>query len=385
LNASAAGRELLSASLNNVKTHTETHPESDALAEYAQLNWHITDRLTLTTGGRFTSEERTNDTITYLESAGVDLAQLGATNGATAGQISAASAIRSDQALSKLQAPLKAKDRNDSFAWLVTPSFKLTPDVLLYASVSYGEKSPIVDFFGGTALVSDPEKVDSYELGLKTVLFKKRLRLNANLYDTIVSGYQTDLRALDPTSITGAYITKTGNVPEIRSRGLEFDGVLQLLHGLDFTFSGAYNDAIYTDFHYGPLAGEEVATSTYQYKDYTGKQLSGAPKASFRIGLNYSVELSKRYVLRASIADAYRSKANIASTLSQYGWQGSYSIVDASIGVGTRDGTFEVNIIGKNLFDQKYIQSFSDLTNSGAARGGVGERQIIYVAFRANY
>jgi iron complex outermembrane receptor protein len=150
-------------------------------------------------------------------------------------------------------------------------------------------------------------------------------------------------------------------------------------------FSGAYNDAVYTDFHYGPLAGEEVATSTYQYKDYTGKQLSGAPKASSRIGLNYSVELSKRYVLRASIADAYRSKANIASTLSRYGWQGSYSIVDASIGVGTRDGTYDVSIIGKNILDEKFIQSFSDLTNSGVARGGVGERQTIYVAFRANY
>src|SRR3546814_15175002 len=47
-----------------------------------------------------------------------------------------------------------------SFSWLINPSYKLTDDILAYASVSYGEKSGAANLSAlpGRPLLIDPEK-----------------------------------------------------------------------------------------------------------------------------------------------------------------------------------------------------------------------------------
>jgi len=385
-NGGIAGAALLKASLNHVSTWVETHPVSTALAEYGQANWHITKKATLTVGVRYTDETRKNDNVVSLLNGGADLDALGAAYGlaSTDARIVAAKAIRSNNA--KLYNFTTAEKQHGSIAWLINPSYKVSDIVSFYASASEGEKSGVVTFFSGVPLYTKPENARDYELGLKSLLLNKQLFFNLNLYNTDVTDYQTNIRTLDPTKNDGSYTSISGNVPKVRSRGVEIDGAYSLTESLSLTFAGAYNDAIYADFKNGPLA-PEINPASANYVDYTGRRLSGASKITASLGVEFKTLVGPAHLLHVSSSDTYRSRFNGSFTLSQYGWQEAFHLFDAGIGVGTKDGKYDISLIGKNILDKKYITLAQDGSTTGIleAAGGIGSRRSIILVLRANF
>jgi iron complex outermembrane recepter protein len=236
---------------------------------------------------------------------------------------------------------------------------------------------------GGTdENISNPEEALNFELGAKTLQLDRRLRLNANLYLTTVSDFQTRIRTEDPIS-PGTFTTIDGNVEEIVSRGLEFDGAYAITRNFNFNFSGAYNDAYYESFENAPLPPEADPASA-PFLDYSGRQLPGASKYSFSVGFDGRYYLSTRNYLYGSINTTYRSEYNASQTLSIYGVQDAFTLTDLTIGLSTRDGNYDVSFVAKNLFDKVYKTTAGDgSTTASLSTESIGPRRFLGVVFRA--
>jgi iron complex outermembrane receptor protein len=374
-----AGVELLRQSLAGTSSITNQHPVSNSQAIFGQVNWEVTDRATLTAGLRYTREQKTS-TQTRLVGR-EDGTPLVSTGDATADAIRAA----------QLQAPydtvIGQPIDDGAFAWLVNPSYKLTESVLLYASASGGGKSGAVAFdANGTRRNVLPEKATDFELGVKGQFFGNVLFLGANLYYTKVRDYQAVTSIADTTSPTG-YSSVLGNIPGIRAQGIEIDGTLVPFEGLTINFGGAYNDATYTDWANATCPRSYPAT--IPICDNTGRQIVGAPKWSGVLGFNFEREVGQSGLsLYAFANDTYRSGHNLEQLLSPYGWQDSYHLTDAGIGVITDVGGVRtrIGVAAKNLFDVQYTTSVNDFSNNAPVGfDGIGPRRTVSAIVRATF
>jgi iron complex outermembrane receptor protein len=374
-----AGWDALRAALGGTYSFSNQHPISNSQAVFAQANWEVTDRFTLTAGLRYTREQKTS--TTRREIGREDGSPLVSTGNAVA------DAIRSAQ----LQAPfgdiIGEPIDDGAFAWLVNPSYRLTDDILLYASASGGGKSGAVAFDNnGVRRNVGPEKTTDFELGLKGEFFDRLLWVSANLYYTQVRDYQAVTNIPDPTSPTG-FSSVLGNIPEIRAQGIEIDSTFAPFDGLTINFGGAYNDAIYTDW--ANATCPRAYPSSVVSCDNTGRQIVGAPKWTAIIGFDFERELGASGLSFYAYANnAYRSEHNLEQLLSPYGWQKAYHLTDAGIGFITHLGRVrtQFGIAAKNLFDVQYTTSVNDFSNNAPVGfDGIGPRRSISAVVRATF
>jgi iron complex outermembrane receptor protein len=142
--------------LNGLTAAATDIPETYSGAAYGQATWHITPKLDLTGGARFTYEDKTGDYYQVQE------------GGAPVTPGTAAYATRN------AYAPLvsyQLQHSNILPGGIVTLSYKPEPDILTYATYSHGEKSAGLNFVtaAATPKIVAPEIVDNFEIGAKTL------------------------------------------------------------------------------------------------------------------------------------------------------------------------------------------------------------------------
>ena len=414
LNTTAAGQLLMQNSLDRL-TMAYNSPtglqsiKNKSTAIFAQANWHLSEPLTLTTGIRLTREDRNNTGSSFIRdngngselnpvsvngvqlggfasnSSGVlgannSVAQLsvadkvankyfGATinpnnpgaayNSLTADQkrqVADAKSIRASQ-MGVLFNQTKAESFRDTQpSFVVSPSYKFSPDQTGYISLQYGEKAGISQLTNGYSNLVKAEKTNSFEVGLKSALLDKTLILNSALYLTKIRDYQQSVRVLDQyttnTTNDGSnyYTAATGNVPKVEAKGVEIDGVYAGIRNVTVRFSGAYNDAKYKDFPNAALPNEDNYSGAPAYKDLTGQTLPGASKWTFNIGADYRKPVLGDKEFHASFNTAYYSRFNSDNSLSSYAWIPDYSTTDLAIGLGKIDKSYDVSLLVKNAF-----------------------------------
>ncbi|MXO74335.1 TonB-dependent receptor [Altererythrobacter aerius] len=213
---------------------------TEAYAAYAQADFKITEQLKLTLGGRFTHEKK--DIRRFLQ-------------------------ILADPSLPAAILPLTAIDipyggvpdaKYNNFSPAATLSYEATPDVNLYARFARGFKSggfngetntiaaPTADCPSGALELCDPydaEKVDSYEVGVKTRLFDRKLIFN-------VAGFWDEHKDIQLSIFTaaGAASSIVRNAAAARIRGLEFEAIFRPSDAITINGSLAYLDADYKRF-----------------------------------------------------------------------------------------------------------------------------------------
>ncbi|MFC4307654.1 TonB-dependent receptor [Steroidobacter flavus] len=373
-----AGRQLLQASLRDVFSVTNQQPVSDSAAVFGQVNWHLTERASLTLGLRQTWEYKTNEV--YRRTTLLNGSSLVSTGNATA------DAIRAAQAGADYGVIEGQRIKDDSIAWLINPSFQLTDDVLVYASASAGEKSGAVAFDnnGGIANV-EPEKSLNFEAGVKSQLFENLLTLNVNVYYTRVRDYQNVTSEPDPTSPTG-FSSRLGNIPEIRAVGTEFDAAVRVTENFQITAGGAYNEAEYT--HWSTATCPRSFPSTVAVCNNTGRQIVGAPRWTGIVGFDYQLPLASGFGAHFFGNHVYRSRHNLEQLLSPYGEQSGYSLTDLGAGITheTDSAKYELSIVAKNAFDTQYTTSVNDFSNSApVGYDGIGPRRYVGVILRSSF
>lgn len=142
----------------------------------------------------------------------------------------------------------------NAFTYLVTPSYKISPDVMAYARVASGYRiggyntANSIEIVAGVPPTYAPDKTTNYELGIKGELFDRTVSFDVAAYYIDWSDFQITLSkpvVLVPGQAPGA-VSYTGNAGNAKSEGVEFSVTARPMQGLTVAAEGAYNDAALT-------------------------------------------------------------------------------------------------------------------------------------------
>jgi iron complex outermembrane receptor protein len=308
--------------------------------------------------------------------SGLDLSTLPAAQAATL------QAIRDSAAYQLGNLSFSAKDKSDSLSGLVTLGYKITLDVLLYGTYSRGNKSGGLNVTAGGASrpVVDPEKVDAFELGLKSQFLDRRLTFNLAAFLTQIRDYQTTVSELLPgTTVYSQYIA---NIPKVRSKGIEADVSFAAADWLSLTASGAYTDAKFISFTNSPQAPERTNQGGSQ--NLSGRQLPGVSKFAFSLGADVSQAVGHALEAYGHADYLHRSSFNSTATLSAYGVIPAYGLLNGRIGLRTEGGIYDLSFWVRNLTNKNFYVARAPGT-FGLISATVGERRTFGATLRAKW
>lgn len=340
--------------LANVTSVGKGHIKTDSFALFAQGTWHLSERLDFTAGVRGTYEEKNASVSRNAPLGGVAVA------GAAANARRGRAGVYDSGDL---------KQYSSSPSGLLNLSYRITDDVLGYATLSHGEKSGGVNLAVGSAptagadsLLIGTERANNAELGFKSTLWDHRLQLNANVFLTQVNAYQTN--AYDAANRV-QYLTNAGSV---RSRGIEFESTVVPLRGLTLNFNGSYNDVSYLSYKDAPCPPEvSQAPGALASCDLSGHQVVGASKWIGNANGEYKWNLDNGFEPYVTGSYAFRSKAVGTVEDSDYGQIPSYAVVNLSTGLrgDFNQGQWDVSLWLKNAFDKTYYTTLWTGGNGG--------------------
>jgi outer membrane receptor protein involved in Fe transport len=415
----ASGQYLLQSSLANLALDYNNptgiqNIDNKSQAVFGQANWHLSDAFTVTTGLRFTHENRQNsgsDRISDNGSArelnpvavnGVVLggfASSGSSGALLAGntttqlsladlvankyfgiaitgnpgdtynslsssqraQVAAAKTIRASQIGVLFNTAQAQPFTKTTPSYVISPTYKVNDNLTTYVSLQHGEKAGVAQFTNGISNPVKEEKTTAYEIGFKSALLDKTLIFNADVYLMNVKDYQQTTQVFDEYTTTlnndGKlyYANATGNVPKVQSKGIEVDGVYAGIRNTTIRFAGAYTDAKYVEYKTSALPNEWNFTGNPfgSYRDVSGKNLPGAAKWTYNVGVDYRFPVFADKEFHSNVNVAYTSKWNSDVALSDYAWVDASYITDFAIGLGARNRSYDVSLVIKNALNDK--------------------------------
>ena len=240
--------------------------------------------------------------------------------------------------------------------WKIGADYELAQNQLLYASWARGFKSG--GFTGRIGVAADgdtpydPEKVDTFEVGLKADFLNRRLRTNLAMFYTNYRDMQVAQIYFDPdTNVQGNRIL---NAAKSTIKGFELEVQALPTDGLTLRGSLAYLDTAYKDFLYF----DPVSAATTQLK---GAALQNAPKWASTLGVNYSYTMPNDSKIVADLSWMYTAKKYYTAILNtpRSTVQPTY-YVDALLTWHAPGDKFSVGLWGKNLLDKRYISTVYD-------------------------
>lgn len=176
---------------------------------------------------------------------------------------------------------LRGKQNFTNLSWLFSANYEVTDDVMVYGRVSTGYKSGGINPRanpGSNALNSfAPEKVLSYEAGLKAEWFSRRLRTNLALYRTDYDDRQISQFA----SGTGGATSIILNAGKAVIQGVELETVAVPVKGLTMDGSFGYTDAMYKRFDFRDPVTDLIIDVADEAR------FSNVPKWNWHIGAQY--------------------------------------------------------------------------------------------------
>jgi iron complex outermembrane receptor protein len=247
---------------------------------------------------------------------------------------------------------------------LATVAYDLTPDVNVYATYATGYRAGGANSRSLTYAPFDSEEVESFEIGMKSVLFD-RLMLNIAAYDMDRTNSQIEftLVAPDPVSGSNRNTVETVNAPGVTDiSGIELDAGLNLTEDLRFTFAYAYTETSVPDAQ-NPFPASPACPScgTVQpvYIIYT-------PPHAWTSALDYSYPLGNgelRAHLDANYSEGTQSfEQSPQKTDDSFIVNANVALADVDMG-GGRLMTF--SLWSRNLLDEEHIYRRSTENRSG--------------------
>jgi len=239
-----------------------------------------------------------------------------------------------------------------------------------YYRLKLADKSGGYDYGANNAIDAaagyGPEKLWSYEVGLKSDLLDRRLRFNLTgfYYD------YTDLQVQSYVQIGASLGARTQNAATAHVKGIEAEVVARPAEGLELTANAAYLDARYSRY-------PNAFVTTFGNFDASGNRLNNAPRWSATVGGSYTFDLAQSGKIAIG-ADAHLQSRVFFTAANDgvgliHGYpeqQGGYGIVNARIGWTSMDGRYEARLIGTNLLNRDYIVGTANYTAAIAARQG---------------
>ena len=344
--------DLLSLPGLNAQTFGDVGTETWSI--FGDFTYDLTDRWSLSLGGRYTEDTRTSlvQRRTYIGGfseffggAGIPIA------------------TTSD---------FEGEATFDDFSPRVSLSYAVTPESNLYATYSQGFKGGSFDPRGQTTAAPDlnqdgvvspdeiytfmqfdPEEVDSYEVGYKASQLGGRVNYS-------LAGFYSDYKDVqvpgsigvdtDGDGVNDSFSGVTTNAGAATIWGVEFEGTATLAEDmaragdlLNLGWSVGYLDAQYDEFidAFGnDVSDQRVIQNTPEWTA-NGRISYDTPFAGGNLLLNTQL--------------SYRGESSQFEVPNPFLDQEAFTLWDASIRWETEDGRWGFSLTGKNLTDEEYI------------------------------
>lgn len=319
---------------------------SKSWAGYAQVNYDVTDKVSVSVGARYTDEEKTANVNNGLVFANVYPYSGWIDGYVRPGDDLVPQVLGSDtDGDGVLDAP--AVESWSRFTPRVGVEYQHSKETMFFASYSQGFKSGT---FNPRATVNEPgvkpEVVDSYELGMKSDL-TDQLRMNVTLFSYDHKDRQyigIEGNSDDPTALD----QRLRNAAETAAKGVEVEMTYVATDNLKFDIAYGYIDfEIKENNAIPPLIG-----------------LASTPENTLNIGANYLLESDMGdFIFNANYY--YRDDYLLFET-SDLIQQDAYGMVNLSVRWESTEGNWYGGLHVKNLTDEEYLVGGYDFVTQNA-------------------
>ncbi len=354
-------------------------------AVFAKVNWKVTDTVTLSPGLRVNYDDKVGSYVSIVRDGQGNPVPYA---GGTARQAAQRDAIQP-------QAFIDEAFKEWNVSYDLTASYKPTTDVLLYGTYAHTFKSgglnlngvPVVAGVVQTQLAQiKPEKVDHFELGVKSQFWGRKATLNVTGFWTEIKDYQAIVNNSSTSTLRG-YLANAGKV---RVRGVEADFSLRPSDRLTLYTNGAFTDHEYVDFRNAPCPPElsgggsgavigapgAPGTNSPVVCDISGQWLPGISKWAFSYGAEYNVPtrvLGQSGEVYAGVDASSRTRFSSNASRSIYTDIAGYTLANFRLGFRSDNGLNAFAWV-RNAFDTEYYDVLATTPgNTGLIAGNVGD------------
>jgi iron complex outermembrane receptor protein len=268
------------------------------------------------------------------------------------------------------------KTRDSDFSYSVRAAYEVTDTVNVYATYATGFKASSVNLSRDSRpLASDlaaitaaglrtpnlatgsrfaaPEESTVYEFGLKGQW--DVAAVNIAVFKQSIKGFQSNV-----FTGTGFALANAGKQSTF---GIEFDGSVRPVEGLNLTLAATYLDAKYDSF------------VNSAFGDISGTTPAGIPALSMSMGATYTHEFAGGTKAIAHVDYAYESPVQIVEGLSGFpagvveSLQREVNSLNASFTIRLTNG-LDVGVWGRNLTNAQYLTTiFPAVAQAGSVSG----------------
>ena len=297
--------------------------EGEAFAVFADATFDVTDQFSIAAGGRYSYEEKTFENSLLPSDSG---------------------------------------DWNDFSPRLVL-QYRPADDIFAYASFSKAFKSGGFNAFETVAgrQEYDPEKIDAYEVGLKTKMFDASLRTNVSVFHYKYDDLQV---RTTPGGAGGAIIQ---NAAKATVEGIEVEAMWLPDDHWTLTGNLAYLDATFDE---GSVSSVDPVVNALlpvpiSDRDVSGNRLSRAPEWQGYVGAKYATDLGDAGELSFDVNYRFQSETFFFEAFQDRdGYKGeAWGSLGARVAFTSTDGKYELAVFGRNLLDERFVTQVTTLGN----------------------
>ena len=244
------------------------------------------------------------------------------------------------------QAPLFSDRRtDDNFSWRAGIEWQPIEDLLIYANLTTGYRNGGYSLpFAGAATEFKSEELFAQEIGVKGQFINNTVQLNASTFRYIYDDVQVNVD--DPVS---PLVPITRNIGEQKNVGVEAELIWQPIERWYLKQGIGYLDAEYTD--------TVRAITTYAgVIPLDGKRPVNTPEWTYNGVVRYEQPVALDNWNFILITD-YRwiDDRFLEATNQLFEKADDYWVVNMRAALASQDGTWEIAVFGKNLFDEEYL------------------------------
>jgi iron complex outermembrane receptor protein len=329
--------------------HGPDSTEAKTWAAFANAEWHLTDKLNLIGGVRYSDEEKTY--VYFRHNAdGTEVTDPDGYNGAVF-------------LLNGRSATFEG-NRTD---YRASVNFQATDNVMTYASISTGYKGGGVNprpFYPSQTLSFDPETLTAYEIGTKTNLLDNHMRLNVAVFYNNYKDIQLTLSVCPTPPLNGvqyppAPCALPANVGSAHVKGAEIETEIRPIDRWELDASASW-----LDFKYTEITNPTTGITTDMVTPYT-------PKWKWSLGTQYEIPLGEAGSITPRF-DVSHQSPQFTNAINNIDWNriGSYTVLNGSLTWRSKDSAWQGALNVTNVTDKLYYLTLFDTHTSAGYTNG---------------
>ncbi len=321
-----------------------TSTREQGTAVFGQFTFDITEKLSVTVGGRYHDQENS----VWTEPFSAATARRSIVPGRLPAGDLLASAGRTDE----------RKNEFSQDTYRLAATYNFDDDVMVFAGFSQGYNA------GGISRVQifdldnnalnfdfpfDPEQINNYEIGFRSDWLNRSLRVNGTAFFTEWDDIQLSGTVVNP--FTGLVLPTflTTNAASAEAKGVEFEITYLPSENWLFNLNIGFLDTEYTDV----AEGSELATSDsfgmapdlqYSLGGQWNGEFSNGGSVTARVDYNYTAGYDRTYV------PGDRRTTYLGGEFEQP----SFGLLNARLVYAPPNGRWTIALFGTNLTDERY-------------------------------